>query len=194
MRDRDGTLLAADRKAVQLPARQPRRPRPTRLRQSQFASVYEAYVGRVYRFVFSHVGNREDAEDVTSQVFVKVYKSLEQFEGKGLLENWLLQIARMAVADFWRERYKVPFVHLADGRDVASPDAAVEFDDGAREERVRELLGQLPDTYRRVLELRFFQRCSIPEIARSMGITEVHVRVLQFRALRRSAELASDWG
>ena len=151
-------------------------------------------MGRVYRFVFSHVGNREDAEDVTSQVFIKAYKSLEQFEGKGLLENWLLQIARMAVADFWRERYKLPSVPLVDGRDVASPDGAQEFDDGAREERVRALLDQLPASYRQVLELRFLQRCGIAEVARVMGVSDVHARVLQFRALRRAAELAPNWG
>jgi RNA polymerase sigma-70 factor (ECF subfamily) len=151
-------------------------------------------VGRVYRFVFSHVGNREDAEDITSQVFMKAYKGLDQFEGKGLLENWLLQIARMAVADFWRERYRLPSVPLVDGSDVASSDGSQDFDDGARAERVNDLLGQLPANYRQVLELRFLQRCSIAEVARAMGVSDVHARVLQFRALRRAAELAPDWG
>ena len=167
---------------------------PSPLRQVQFASLYEAYVGRVYRFAFSHVGNREDAEDVTSQVFIKAYKSLDQFEGKGLLENWLLRIARITVADFWRERYKLAFVPLADGQDVASSDGARDFDAGAREERVRDLLDRLPASYRHVLELRFLERCSIAEIAHHMGISEVHARVLQFRALRRAADLAADWG
>src|SRR5205085_9138715 len=93
------------------------------LATTQFANLYERQVARIYRFVFSHVGNREDAEDITSQVFIRAYKSLDAFQGKGLLENWLLQIARTAVADFWRERYKLPAVPLADGWDVASPDA-----------------------------------------------------------------------
>ncbi|HLG72392.1 MAG TPA: sigma-70 family RNA polymerase sigma factor [Chloroflexota bacterium] len=183
---------------MQLRARQLDKSQAIPLRQAEFAGLYEAYVGRVYRFVFSHVGNREDAEDVTSQVFVKAYKSLGQFEGKGLLENWLLQIARMAVADFWRERYKLPSVPLADGQDVASPDGASDgardFDAGAREERVRDLLGKLPANYRQVLDLRFPQRCSIAEIARVMSVSEVHARVLVFRALRRAADLAPDWG
>jgi len=169
-------------------------PSPIPLRKAQFASLYEEHVARVYRFVFSHVGNREDAEDVTSQVFIKAYKKLERFEGNGLLENWLFQIARMAVADFWRERYKLQSVPLADSWDVASPDGARDFDDDAREERVRHLLEQLPANYRQVLELRFLQRCSIAEVARAMNISEVHARVMQFRALRRAAQLAPSWG
>lgn len=179
---------------MHLRAHQSEEPQAFPLRQAQFASLYEAYVGRIYRFVFSHVGNREDAEDVTSQVFIKAYKSLEQFEGKGLLENWLLQIAHVAVADFWRERYKLPSVPLLDGAEVASPDGARDFDDETREERIRILLDQLPGSYRQVLQLRFLQRCSITEVARNMGVSEGHARVLQFRALRRAAELAPNWG
>jgi RNA polymerase sigma-70 factor, ECF subfamily len=162
--------------------------------QAQFASLYEDYVTRVYGFVFSHVGNREDAEDVTSQVFIKAYRNLGQFAGRGRLENWLFQIARMAVADFWRDRYKLKVVPLVDGWDIASSDGAREFDGPAREERVKRLLERLPDNYRRVLELRFFQRCSTAETARGMGVSEDNARVLQFRALRRAAELAREGG
>ncbi len=164
------------------------------LRQAQFASVYEAYVSRVYGFVFSHVGNRDDAEDITSQVFIKAYKSLDGFAGRGPLENWLFQIARMAVADFWRQRYKLEEVPFASGWDVASQDGAQAFDDGIRAERVKQLLEQLPVNYRQVLELRFLQRCSTVEAARRIGVSEDNARVLQFRALRRAAELARDWG
>src|SRR5579862_4892793 len=130
--------------------------------ESTFGSLYRDYVGRVYRFIFSHVGNREDAEDITSQVFIKAYRKRTQFDGRGLLENWLLQIARTAVADFWRERYKVQSVPLVDGWDIASPEGPAELDDGLREQRVRHLLGQLPGNYRQVLELRFLERASIP--------------------------------
>jgi RNA polymerase sigma-70 factor (ECF subfamily) len=178
---------------VQLHARRPERAEPVAaipLGQAQFDGVYETYVQRIYGFVFSHVGNREDAEDVTSQVFIKVYKNLASFEGRGSLQGWLFQIARMAVADFWRERYKLAAVPLAETWDIPEPEASPEQDQPAREARVKQLLDQLPDNYREVLVQRFFLRSSIAETARTMGVTEANARVLQFRALRRAAEVA----
>ncbi|HLY64392.1 MAG TPA: sigma-70 family RNA polymerase sigma factor, partial [Chloroflexota bacterium] len=106
--------------------------------------------------------------------------------------GWLFQIARSAVADFWRERYKLPAIPLADSWDVPSSDGVPELDSSAREQRVRLLLAQLPENYREVLVQRFLLRSSIAETARSMGITEANTRVLQLRALRRAAELARD--
>ncbi|HEX6512404.1 MAG TPA: sigma factor, partial [Chloroflexota bacterium] len=69
--------------------------RPRALSQDDFSAVYQAHVGRLYGFVFSQVGNREEAEDLTSQIFIKVYNSLARFEGRGSLEGWLYQIARV---------------------------------------------------------------------------------------------------
>ncbi len=195
---RTGTQLAGDPPKlvhVRADTSDPARNAAIPLGQAQFASVYESFVERIYAFIFSHVGNREDAEDITSQVFIKAYKSLASFEGRGSLEGWLFQIARMAVADFWRERYKLPAIPLADGWDPPSHDgAAPELDRARREERVNSLLAGLPDNYRDVLVQRFLLRASIAETARALGITEANTRVLQFRALRRAAELARDGG
>src|SRR5438045_3381128 len=124
-------------------ATEPQAQQPVRLSRAQFASLYEAYVRRVYGFVFSHVGNREDAEDVTSQVFTKAYDRLDTFEGRGRLESWLFGIARSAVADYWRERYKLASIPLEDEFDLPDGNRAASFDEDAHEERVRRLLAQL---------------------------------------------------
>lgn len=196
---------AADRSDRDVPARStstqfrdreagPTEQQAARFRQEQFASVYESHVARIYGFVFSHVGNREDAEDVTSQVFVKAYKNVDRFEGRGSLENWLFQIARMAVADFWRDHYRRPAVPLAENWDAEAPRSVEELDTVGRAERVKRLLANLPANYREVLEQRFLLRSTIGETARALGITEANTRVLQFRALRRAADLAREWG
>lgn len=168
-------------------------PAPILLGQAQFAALYESHVERIYGFVFNHVGNREDAEDVTSQVFIKAYKNVGQFDGRGAIEGWLFQIARRAVADFWRDRYKLRAVPLADSWDAGQPDGEEVFDDSATKRRVGELLSRLPENYREVLVQRFLLRNSIIETARAMGVSEANARVLQFRALRRAAELARSW-
>jgi len=169
-------------------------PAEVALDRAHFTTLYRACVDRIYGFVFSHVGNHEDAEDITSQVFIKAYRGVDKFAARGTLESWLFQIARNAMADFWRERYRMPAVPLSESWDVASPEGLPVLDATAREERVRCLLERLPENYRDVLVQRFLRRASISETARNLGVTEANARVLQFRALRRAAELARELG
>jgi RNA polymerase sigma-70 factor (ECF subfamily) len=163
-----------------------------RLTTENFSAIYEAHVGRVYGFVFSQVGNREEAEDLTSQVFLKVYNSLSRFEGRGTLEGWLFQIARVTVNDHWREKYKLPASPMPDGMDVVEHEIPLDFNEAERDRRVQRILDALPANYRDVLFYRFLQRYSIKETAAAMKLTETNVKVLQFRALRKAAQLGQE--
>lgn len=165
---------------------------PKHLTVEDFASVYEAHLGRIYGFVFSQVANREEAEDLTSQVFMKVYNSLTRFEGRGSLEGWLFQIARVTVNDHWREKYKLPAVPLPEGLDIVDNQVPPDFNRSEREARVRKVLNVLPPNYRDVLHYRFLKRYSVKETAAVMQLTETNVKVLQFRALRKAAELCQE--
>jgi RNA polymerase sigma-70 factor (ECF subfamily) len=162
---------------------------PARLTSEDFTSVYEAHVGRVYGFIYSQVGNREEAEDLTSQVFLKVYNSLSRFEGRGSLEGWLFQIARATVNDHWREKYRLPAMPLPEGLEIAENTIPPDFNRASRDQRVQQILDSLPQNYRDVLHYRFLKRCSVKETAAAMHLTETNVKVLQFRALRKAAQL-----
>jgi RNA polymerase sigma-70 factor (ECF subfamily) len=165
---------------------------PQPLTAADFAAVYEAHVGRIYGFVFSQVGNREEAEDLTSQTFIKVYNSIGRFEGRGSLEGWLFQIARLTVNDHWRERYRLPAVPLPEGLDIVDHEVPRDFNSADREQRVHQLLAALPPHYRGVLEYRFLKRYSVKETAAAMQLTETNVKVLQFRALRKAADIGRE--
>ena len=166
--------------------------RPAALTAETFSAVYEAHVGRIYGFVYSQVGNREEAEDLTSQIFLKAYNSRRRFEGRGSLEGWLFQIARMSVNDHWREKYKLPAVPLPEGLDIVDHEVPPDFNRASRDARVRDILEALPPNYREVLRYRFLQRCSVKETAAAMHLTETNVKVLQFRALRKAAQLGDE--
>jgi len=166
--------------------------RPAGLGAADFTAIYEAHVGRIYGFVCSQVGNREEAEDLTSQIFLKVYNSLARFEGRGSLEGWLFQIARVTVNDHWREKYRLPAVPLPDGLDIVDKAVPRDFNRADREARVAQLLKALPPNYRDVLTYRFLQRCSVKETAAAMQLTETNVKVLQFRALRKAADIGRE--
>ncbi len=160
--------------------------------QSSLVQVYQEHVGPVFRFLYSRVGNREDAEDMASQVFLKAVRHLDLTRDTLTIRSWLFQLARTAMADYWREYYKAPRISLRLIGDISGPDEEEpEVNPGARAETLRQVLEQLPDHYRRVLTLRFLEALSIKETAAEMGLTEGNVKVLQLRALRKAAERGS---
>ncbi|GEM_PF-126096 len=70
-------------------------------------AVYETHLTAIYRFIYSKVGNREEAEDLTSQVFLKALRDLDQERDPQTIQNWLFQVARTTVADHWRAFYRL---------------------------------------------------------------------------------------
>ncbi|HUZ76067.1 MAG TPA: sigma-70 family RNA polymerase sigma factor [Chloroflexota bacterium] len=157
-----------------------------------FTSLYQRHAAHVYAYLFSQVGNRQEAEDLTSAVFLKVLRALPRFEGRGTLESWLFQIARATISDHWREHYKLAALPLPDQWDAPDLGPAPLTSPSARETFVHELLDRLPPNYRAVLTHRFLLRSTVRDTARALGLSESNVKVLQFRALRRAAELGRD--
>lgn len=149
--------------------------------------VYQEHIGLIYRFLYSRVGNREDAEDLTSQVFLKAVSLLDSSRDALSIRSWLFQLAKTTLADYWRLYYKIPrapLTLLADAWEAPSAPAG----ESRSGETLRQVLEQLPEHYQRVLTLRFLDGLTIKETAAEMGITEGNVKVLQLRALRRAAD------
>ena len=157
-----------------------------------FRTLYQENLGVVYRFVYSKVGNREEAEDLTSQVFLKAVRGLDRERGSQSIQSWLYQVARTTIADYWRAFYKVRATSLESMLEQGWEEPAeerVELASYRPEERVRRLLELLPPHYREVLTCRFLLNLSIKETAERMRLSEANVKVLQFRALKKAAEV-----
>lgn len=157
-----------------------------------FRTLYQENLGVVYRFVYSKVGNREEAEDLTSQVFLKAVRGLDRERGSQSIQSWLYQVARTTIADYWRVFYKVRATSLESMLEQGWEEPAeerVELASYRPEERVRRLLELLPPHYREVLTCRFLLNLSIKETAERMRLSEANVKVLQFRALKKAAEV-----
>ena len=163
----------------------------------EFQAFYQEHIGLIYRFVFSKVGNREEAEDLTSQIFMKAVRGMDTERGTLSMQKWLFQVARTTIADYWRTYYRVATSSLDEmleagwegpalTESVATNGASVQPG-----EQVRRILQALPEHYREVLTCRFLLNFSIKETAARMGLTEANVKVLQFRALKRAADLES---
>jgi RNA polymerase sigma factor (sigma-70 family) len=150
--------------------------------------VYRDNVTSIYRLVYSRVGNQADAEDLTSQVFLEALPRLRPSASGGEIHKYLVATARTTLASHWRKRLGVQVTTIDD--DIASASQDVASVDPLP--RIRRVLARLPANYRRILELRFLERCSVREAASSMGISAANARVVQHRALRRAAEVGLE--
>jgi RNA polymerase sigma-70 factor (ECF subfamily) len=153
-------------------------------------AIYLDNVERLYRMMYARVGNRADAEDLTAEVFQAALKPLRASASVGEVRAYLLVTARTVLASHWRRHY---------GSEITTIDVDIDraaFDDAASEsdapQRVRVLLGELPDRYARILQLRFLESCTLREAAHAMNISLANAKVLQHRALRRAAQLTGD--
>lgn len=153
-------------------------------------SAYLDNVGRLYRLMLSKVGNRPDAEDLTSEVFRAALGPLRLTASKGEVRAYLLATARTVLASHWRRRHGLEVTYIDPDTDLRFlADPVPDSDAGPRAERI---LAALPDHYRRVLELRFLEGCSIKEAASALTVSVSNAKVLQHRALRMAARQAEE--
>ncbi len=158
----------------------------------EFQVFYQENLAPIYRYIYSKVGNREEAEDLTSQIFIKAIHSIDYEHSSQSIQKWLFQIARTTIADYWRTYYRASISSLEELLDAG-------WEGPTKEElvtpsmmpiqQVQHILQALPEHYREVLTCRFLLNLSIKETAQQMGLTEANVKVLQFRALKRAAQL-----
>ena len=164
----------------------------TMARNQDFQTFYQANLNMIYRYVYSKIGNREEAEDLTSQIFLKAIRGVHTERGTLSVQKWLFQVARTTIADFWRARYRMATSSLEalldSGWEGPAQSESAEINTSP-EERVQRLLHALPEHYREVLHCRFLLNLSIRETALRLGLSEANVKVLQFRALKRAADL-----
>jgi RNA polymerase sigma-70 factor (ECF subfamily) len=157
-------------------------------------AVYRDNIVSIYRLMYSRVGNQPDAEDLTSQVFLGALPHLRPGASGGEVHRYLLATARTVLADHWRRRMGVELTTL-DEETAAAPGEGGDAGEATATERVRRvrrLLSALPANHRTILELRFLSGCSLREAAARMGISVGNAKVVQYRALRRAAELEHE--
>jgi RNA polymerase sigma-70 factor, ECF subfamily len=159
----------------------------------EFQSFYRENLGPIYRYIYSNVRNREDAEDLTSQVFLKAVRNLDTKRSMQSSQAWLFQVARTTIADYWRAHYRGTPGSLDDlleaGWEGPVAEEGPALTSSRAEDRVQGILSTLPARYREVLIYRFLMNFSIRETASKMGLTEANVKVVQYRALKYAANL-----
>jgi RNA polymerase sigma-70 factor (ECF subfamily) len=145
---------------------------------SRFTELYEANFDRVYVFVARRTPSREDAEDVTAEVFHQALSGLASFEWQGTpFVAWLVGIASHLIAQRWQRAAK----HIEVPADDLDTVAVLEQTE--RQAMLSQLIDRLPDDQRHVIRRRFVDQRSIREIALELGRTEGAIKQLQFQAI-----------
>ena len=146
---------------------------------ARFAELYESNFHRVYAFIARRVSSREEAQDLTAEVFHQALASLPRFEWRGTpFVAWLLGIAANVLSGHW--------LHLAKRQEV--PDNDLELvgrEDGTeRRAMIFQLVDCLPQDQRHVILRRFVDQRSLREVAEELGRSEGAIKQLQLRALQ----------
>lgn len=146
-----------------------------------FEQLVHLYHRRVLNFLYQMTRQRQDAEDLTQQTFVKAFLHIHRVDCERPIINWLLTIARRTALNHFRSSRKWDFVPAEIASPEPSPARRLEQQDRAENlwARARRVLSQREFE---VLWLRFAEELSTEETARIAGLTQIHVKVLVHRA------------
>jgi RNA polymerase sigma-70 factor (ECF subfamily) len=149
-----------------------------------FGRLYEAYLDRIYRYVYFRVGSTNEAEDLTEHVFLKAWEAIDRYEARGTpFTAWLYRLAHNLVIDHYRARRPtMPLDEIAETEELGL-DVVATVEDLLDAEEVREALGRLSPEHQQLVVLRFVEELSHAEVAQILGKTEGATRVIQHRAL-----------
>jgi RNA polymerase sigma-70 factor (ECF subfamily) len=168
--------------------------------EAALLTLFDRYGGLLYTLALRVVGDRALAEDVTHDVFLRCWHGLDEYDAThGTLPAWLLGIARRRAVDVVRSRQLQPrppeieplTEFGASGPEVpgSEPEASGADDDAPVRARVREALGEIPDSGRAAVELAYFGGLTQAEVAKALGEPDGAVRVRIRDGLRRLRRL-----
>ena len=161
---------------------------------SAFGSLYDHYQPKIYRFVLIKVSRREEAEDLTHQVFLNAWQNIASYEPRGFpFSSWLYRIARNLVVDYYRTRKSDLSLDEIDPEYFAHhalSDTAL--DNAFTLDRVRQAIQKLKPEYQDVIIMRFVEDFSIKEIAATLDKSEGAVKLIQHRAVQQLKRIVHE--
>lgn len=133
------------------------------------------YLKQIYNFVYRNVGNQAEAEDITQEVFIRVWKNMRKFDQQKSFKPWIFQIAKNASIDFLRKKKSIPFSRFENETgqnmiiDTMADQEAENFVENLSDKRVVEsLMAKLSEKDRIIMDLRHKQGMSFKQIAENM--------------------------
>lgn len=160
-------------------------------REKVLDQLMDKYGNSILHLAYSYVGNREIAEDLTQEIFVKCYQKLDQYQKRSSLKSWLWRIAINHCKDYLKSwHYKHIIISDEQAKRTSSGDRVVEHEVIQKyedEQLVHTVMG-LPDTYREVLYLYYFEELTIKEISNLINVNQNTIKT----RLKKAKEILKD--
>lgn len=155
--------------------------------EQAFGELYDIWASKVYRFIYFKIKDSATAEDLTSEVFLKVWERIHQYRPQGDIKfsAWLYSVARNTLIDHYRRQKgtEISFEDLPETADL-------EGEEPYREASELEIaLSSLPAEYEKVLRLRFVEEYPISKVAQIMRKKEDNIRAIASRGLKKLREI-----
>jgi RNA polymerase sigma-70 factor (ECF subfamily) len=165
-----------------------------RISPTAFGELYDHYFPLIYAYTLRRVGDPTDAEDIAALTFEKAMRGLERFEWKDVsFSAWLYRIATNLITDHFRHagRHKQVSFEALEGV-MSVPECDIESIDQAA--RLMELVAKLPEQYRRMIALKFFEGLSLDEMVEVLGQNKKTVTMKLYRSLKALKKVVAESG
>lgn len=168
--------------------------------QEAYLKAYDLYVDQIYRFIYFKVSNSEEAEDITSSVFLKTWNYINEnkLDDVKTLKALIYTIARTSVIDYYRKNAQDNLKIHIDNIEMPIDLPDTRQDIHKKEEiksdirNIEDTLNKLKDEYREIIILKYIEELSIEEIADIIKKSKNNVRVLTHRAIKALKELIEE--
>ncbi|MEM9158791.1 MAG: RNA polymerase sigma factor [Verrucomicrobiota bacterium] len=154
---------------------------------TSFALLVEQHQAKLYNFIYRYTQNRQDAEDLTQDTFVKAFRNFHRYDSQYPFGAWLFTIGRRTVYNHYRGLKPTEELSFDVVESAATPDEEVEHED--RKHELWEVAKKLKKEYQEVLALKYIEDLSIEEISRVLGKSKTNVKIRLFRARNQLKKL-----
>lgn len=152
-------------------------------RSGEFEQIYQQHIRQVYGYLYSILGNVQDAEDICGQTFLVVYETLQTFRGNSSIKSWIFRIARNKAMDHFRKRKRIITGELPELPENHDPLNGVIQSEQAQV--LAQLMKDLPENDVELLRLRFLAQMTFAEMSEFLGRNEDAVKKSVYRLVER---------
>jgi RNA polymerase sigma-70 factor (ECF subfamily) len=161
--------------------------------EAQLAELYEEYYDRITRYAYVHIGDRNDAEDIAGETFLRALKTLDSYQERGVpMQAWLFKIAHNLIVDYLRKKTKIKIQAIDITPLADDEDPTVMVEKKVQLEKVKKAMINLTDDQREVIGLRFLGGMTSREVAQVMNKNDGAVREMQRAAIERLRNILAD--
>lgn len=165
----------------------------TKLDPDAYTALYDIYVKQIYRFVFFKVASHEEAEDITSDVFLKAWNYIQEKKEIKSFSGLLYRIARNCIIDLYRAKAAKPETIMDEEFEVGDEGKwHKELNTQLEAKKIVESIKKLKQEYQEVITLRYIDELELDEIAEITGKGSVAVRVTLHRAMKKLKDIVSE--